>query len=56
MTRKFAVSTSSGEYAVCVGSGLSRSLSKRLYSLFGKERKGFYIVTSPEIWSLWGKR
>jgi 3-dehydroquinate synthase len=56
MARKFTVSTSSGEYAVSVGSGLSQSLSKRLHSLFGEERKGLYIVTSPEIWSLWSER
>jgi 3-dehydroquinate synthase len=56
MTRKISVTTNSGEYAVSVGSGLSKSLAGRLRSLFGKERKSLYVVTSPEIWSLWGQR
>jgi 3-dehydroquinate synthase len=43
-------------YAVSIGSGLTLSLSARLRKLFGKERKRVYVLTSPEIWSLWGRR
>jgi 3-dehydroquinate synthase len=56
MTRKIPVITNTGQYAVSVGSGLSESLANRLRSLFGTERKTLYVVTSPEIWSLWGQR
>jgi 3-dehydroquinate synthase len=55
MTRKIAVNAN-GEYAVSVGSGLSKSLANRLRSLLGREQRQVYVVTSPEIWSLWGQR
>lgn len=51
-----AVKTPSDAYAVSIGSGLTLSLSARLRKLFGKERKSIFVLTSPEIWSLWGRR
>jgi 3-dehydroquinate synthase len=54
--RTIDVKTSSGQYSVFIGSGLADSLSTRLRRLLGKELKGVYVLTSPEIWSLWGER
>src|ERR1700757_914697 len=54
--RKIKVATGSGEYAVCIGSGLVDSLSSRLNKLLGKQKKRIFVLTSPEIWALWGNR
>jgi 3-dehydroquinate synthase len=52
--RTIKVTTSSEEYAVCIGSGLVDSLSSRLDKLLGKQKKRIFVLTSPEIWALWG--
>jgi 3-dehydroquinate synthase len=54
--RTIQVTSSSGEYTVSIGRGLLDSLSSRLQKLPGKERKRIFVLTSPEIWSLWGGR
>ncbi len=54
--RKISVTTKFGQYTVSVGSGILDSLSKRMPALGGKERKLIFLLTSPEIWALWGQR
>ncbi len=54
--RTINVITGSGQYSVFIGSGLLDSLSTRLRKIFGKEQKRIHVLTSPEIWSLWGQR
>jgi 3-dehydroquinate synthase len=48
--RKIPVSTKLGQYTVSVGSGILRSLSPVLAG------KLTFVLTSPEIWALWGQR
>jgi 3-dehydroquinate synthase len=52
--RKISVTTSFGQYTVSVGSGILDSLSQRMPALAAKKR--IFLLTSPEIWSLWGQR
>jgi 3-dehydroquinate synthase len=52
--RKITVATSSGQYIVSVGSGLLHSLSKYAPAIAGRKR--IFLLTSPEIWALWGPR
>jgi 3-dehydroquinate synthase len=54
--RKISVTTKFGQYTVSVGSGILDSLSKRIPALAGNPRKLVFVLTSPEIWSLWGER
>ena len=54
--RKIPVTTKFGQYTVSVGSGILDSLSKRMPALDGKQRKLIFLLTSPEIWALWGRR
>jgi 3-dehydroquinate synthase len=54
--RKISVTTKSGHYTVSVGNGILDSLAKRMPGLTGKKRKLIFLLTSPEIWSLWGER
>jgi len=54
--RKISVTTKFGEYTVSVGSGLLGSLAKRTPALAGSPRKLIFVLTSPEIWALWGAR
>ncbi|HTZ60626.1 MAG TPA: 3-dehydroquinate synthase [Acidobacteriaceae bacterium] len=51
--RKITVTTRSGRYNVSVGSGLLNSLSKRVAAIAGRKR--IFLLTSPEIWALWGR-
>jgi 3-dehydroquinate synthase len=51
--RKIPVTTKFGQYTVSVGSGILDSLSKRLPAAAGKR---IFVLTSPEIWALWGRR
>ncbi len=53
--RKISVTTKSGPYTVSVGSGILDSLSKGIPALAGDARK-LFVLTSPEIWALWGRR
>jgi 3-dehydroquinate synthase len=54
--RKISVTTKFGQYTVSVGSGILDSLSKRIPALAGNPRKLVFLLTSPEIWALWGER
>ena len=54
--RTINVKTGSGQYNVFIGSGLADSLSTRLRKLAGKPQPRLYVLTSPEIWALWGER
>jgi 3-dehydroquinate synthase len=54
--RKIPVTTKFGEYTVSVGSGILDSLPKRTPALANKSRKLIFLLTSPEIWALWGAR
>jgi 3-dehydroquinate synthase len=54
--RKISVATKSGHYTVSVGNGILESLAKRMPALTGKNRKLIFLLTSPEIWALWGER
>jgi 3-dehydroquinate synthase len=53
--RKISVTTKSGPYTVSVGSGILDSLSKGIPALASDARK-LFVLTSPEIWALWGRR
>jgi 3-dehydroquinate synthase len=52
--RKITVTTKSGQYTVSVGSGLLTSLPRRVPAIAGRKR--VFLLTSPEIWALWGTR
>jgi 3-dehydroquinate synthase len=54
--RKIPVATKYGQYTVSVGSGILDSLAKRLPALAANPRKLVFVLTSPEIWALWGQR
>jgi 3-dehydroquinate synthase len=54
--RKIPVTTKFGQYTVSVGSGVLDSLSTRIPALAGNPRKLVFLLTSPEIWALWGER
>jgi 3-dehydroquinate synthase len=54
--RKIPVTTKFGEYTVSVGSGIVDSLAKRTPALANDPRKLIFLLTSPEIWALWGAR
>jgi 3-dehydroquinate synthase len=54
--RKLQITTRVGEYSVSVGSGILSSLSKRTVALAANPRQLVFLLTSPEIWSLWGER
>jgi 3-dehydroquinate synthase len=54
--RKIPVATKFGEYTVSVGSGILDSLSNRTPELANNPRKLIFLLTSPEIWALWGAR
>lgn len=48
------VDTPSAKYDVITGSGLLRSLAPRIERIAGKLPRRVFILTSPEIWALWG--
>lgn len=48
------VDTPSAKYDVVTGSGLLRSLAPRMERVVGKLPRRVFILTSPEIWALWG--
>ncbi len=53
--RSIPVNTSSAKYSVFVRPGLLETLAQQLAAACGKQRS-IFVVTSPEIWSLWSKR
>jgi 3-dehydroquinate synthase len=48
------VDTPSAKYDVITGSGLIASLAPRIQRLAGKLPRRVFVLTSPEIWALWG--
>ena len=48
------VDTPSAKYDVVTGSGLIRSLGPRIQRAAGKLPRRVFVLTSPEIWALWG--
>lgn len=52
--RTISVKTASAEYPVYVGRGLFATIPQRLGT--GKSSRRLFVLTSPEIWSLWGRQ
>jgi 3-dehydroquinate synthase len=50
------VKTASASYPVYVGSNLVPDIGKHLRKITGKSTPSIFILTSPAIWSLWGKQ
>ena len=50
------VDTPSARYEVFAGSGLLETLAPRIEKAVGKLPRRIFVVTSPEIWALWGER
>ena len=48
------VDTPSAKYDVVTGSGLIGSLAPRIQRVAGKLPQRVFVLTSPEIWALWG--
>jgi 3-dehydroquinate synthase len=48
--------TPSASYDITIGSGLLRTLASRLRKLNGGKPFRPFVVTSPEIWGLWGEK
>lgn len=48
------VDTPSAKYDVITGSGLIGSLAPRIQRVAGKLPRRVFVLTSPEIWALWG--
>lgn len=48
------VATPSARYDVLTGSGLLRTLAPRTERVTGKLPRRVFVLTSPEIWALWG--
>ena len=51
--RTIQVKTGSAEYPVFVGRELLFTLGRRIPKITGKKNQGVFVLTSPEIWSLW---
>jgi 3-dehydroquinate synthase len=49
------VDTPSAKYDVMAGSGLIATLGNRIQRIMGRLPRRIFVVTSPEIWALWGK-
>jgi 3-dehydroquinate synthase len=49
------VDTPSARYDVMAGSGLIATLGKRIQRIMGRLPRRIFVVTSPEIWALWGE-
>ena len=56
IVRTIHVNTASAQYSVYVGSGFLTTIGTRLKKITGKDRRRVFVVTSPAIWSLWGKQ
>lgn len=50
------VETPSARYDVFAGSGLLETLAPRIQKAAGGLPRRVFVVTSPEIWALWGER
>jgi 3-dehydroquinate synthase len=51
--RTIPVKTASAEYSVIVGNNILPSLYRRLAPYVGTSGRRVFVITSPQIWSLW---
>jgi 3-dehydroquinate synthase len=49
------VDTPSAKYDVVAGSGLVKTLAPRMQRVAGRLPRRVFVLTSPEIWALWGE-
>jgi 3-dehydroquinate synthase len=49
-----SIHTPSASYDVLLGAGVLNAARERLEGIFGTEARRSFVVTSPEIWRLWG--
>ena len=49
------VETPSAKYEVVAGSGLISTLAPRIEKIVGRLPRRVFVLTSPEIWALWGE-
>ena len=49
------VDTPSAKYDVVAGSGLVKTLAQRMQRVAGRLPRRVFVLTSPEIWALWGE-
>ena len=49
------VETPTARYDVFAGTGLLRTLAPRIERIAGRLPRRVFVLTSPEIWALWGK-
>ncbi len=49
------VDTPSARYDVVAGTGLIATLASRIQRVIGRLPRRIFVVTSPEIWALWGE-
>ena len=56
IVRTIRVKTSSANYPVYVGSGLVTDFGSRLGKIMGKRPGRIFVLTSPNIWALWGRQ
>jgi 3-dehydroquinate synthase len=49
------IHTASATYNVLLGEGLLAELPQRLRTIFGERPRRSFVLTSPEIWSLWSR-
>ncbi|MBW4026944.1 MAG: 3-dehydroquinate synthase [Acidobacteria bacterium] len=54
--RTIKVKTASASYSVFVGDGFVNKVSALVRPLVAKTRGRIFVLTSPEIWALWGER
>ena len=54
--RTIPVKTVNAEYSVFVGPGLLKTLSQRIARVVGRNPNSVFVLTSPEIWSLWSRQ
>lgn len=56
IVRTIQVETASASYPVFVGSDLIAKIGSHLRKLTGRSASRIFVLTSPAIWSLWGKQ
>ena len=54
--RSIRVKTASANYPVYVGSGLVKGFASQLGKIAGKRPSRIFVLTSPNIWALWGRQ
>src|SRR6185312_8815003 len=56
IVRTIHVNTAFARYPVHIGSGFLSTIGTRLKKITGKSTRRVFVLTSPAIWSLWGKQ